>query len=212
MIDVPASVAATPLLARQNVNTRTSPKFIARPASVHDAKALAALKTALSVETEHMVFDVADPHALLKRCNSELQASKLGEQGIFVVETRKHIVGYIDVRRVTVEGAYEFASFNLAIRPQYWGNGLGAQLISLAEKWAKGRQLRFLMFLVAIRNHRARALYDRLGYSICDIVRVDDNNEIAADEAYIMGRMILEADCSAPPESGADHDVGSGLC
>jgi ribosomal protein S18 acetylase RimI-like enzyme len=177
-----------------------SRRFIGRAAGVYDAKALAALQTALSTEAEHMVFDVADPRALVRRCLSELRASKLGERGIFVVETAHDLVGYVDIRQILKEGAGEFASFDLAIRKQYWGNGPGSRLVALAEQWAEERKLRFIIISVSTQNVRARALYARLGYSICDTVRAGDKGKVTVMEAYIMGRMIIKAD-RPPPKS-----------
>lgn len=156
------------------------------------------MKTALSTEAEHMVFDVADHRVLVRRCLSELRDSKLGERGIFVMETAHTLVGYVNVRQVVEEGAEEFASFDLAIRKQYWGNGLGSRLLALAEQWAEERKMRFIIISVATQNDRARALYARLGYSICDTVRTEGNTEVAAMEAYIMGRMIMEPDRPRP--------------
>jgi ribosomal protein S18 acetylase RimI-like enzyme len=198
MIHSSASGPGVSRFVGRNLGASTSPNYIIRAARIRDAKALAALKTALSIEAEHMVFDVADPCALLKRCLSKLQACRLEERGIFVVEIRSRIVGYIDVRRVQEKGADEFASFDLAIRTQYQGNGLGSLLLLLAEQWASERGLRFMLISVAVRNDRARVLYDRLGYSVCDIVRIEGNSEVAAKEAYIMGRMIIEARRSQP--------------
>lgn len=149
-----ASVPVALRFVEGSARESASRRFIARAAGVRDAKALASLKTALSTEAEHMVFDVADPRALVKRCVSELRATRFGKRGIFLIETGHGIVGYVDIRQVREEGAEEFASFDLAIRKEYWGNGLGSRLLALAEQWAEERKLRFIIISVAIQNDR----------------------------------------------------------
>ncbi|MFT6570038.1 MAG: ribosomal protein S18 acetylase RimI-like enzyme [Sphingomonas echinoides] len=192
MIHSSAPVPVALRFVGRGVGKSTSARFIARSADIHDAKALAALKTALSTEAEHMVIDVADPRALVKRCASELRATRFGKRGIFLIENDHSIVGYVDIHQVREKGAEEFASFNLAIRKEYWGNGLGSRLIVLAEHWAEERKFRFIIILVAKQNGRAKSLYDRLGYSVCDKIRTAESSEVVGKEAYIMGRMIMD--------------------
>ena len=163
-----------------------------RPANLADAKALVRLKIALAREAEHMIFDVRDRGELLRRTIVELSAAVNGERGIFVLQRIGELVGYIDVRSVHIEGAAEFASFDLALRTRWQGRGLGASLVRSAEAWARRRGLLFLMFHVAARNNRAVALYSRLGYVSGDVL-VDDRGMGVIGDYYAMGRM-LDAD------------------
>ncbi|WP_082635371.1 GNAT family N-acetyltransferase [Sphingobium baderi] len=84
-----------------------------------------------------------------RRTTAELNAAVAGERGIFVLQRIGDLVGYIDVRSVYIEGAAEFASFNLAIRTRWQGRGLGASLVKSAEEWVRRRGLLFLIFHVA---------------------------------------------------------------
>ncbi|WP_156455694.1 hypothetical protein [Sphingomonas sp. CCH18-H6] len=68
------------------------------------------MKIVLSAETEHMVLDVADRRALLRRTLEELTAVARSERGIFVLERNGSLLGYIDVHGVLGEEAAEFAS------------------------------------------------------------------------------------------------------
>ncbi len=164
-----------------------------RPANLADAKALVRLKIALAREAEHMIFDVRDRGELLRRTTVELSAAVAGERGIFVLQRIGDLVGYIDVRSVCIEGAAEFASFNLAIRTRWQGRGLGPSLVKSAEEWVRRRRIPFLIFHVAVRNDRAFALYQRLGYTVCgDVVAANKESGVVGDY-YAMGRM-LDAD------------------
>ena len=155
-----------------------------RPANLADAKALVRLKIALAREAEHMIFDVRDRGELLRRTTVELSAAVAGERGIFVLQRIGDLVGYIDVRSVYIEGAAEFASFNLAIRTRWQGRGLGTSLVKSAEEWVRRRRIPFLIFHVAVRNDRAFALYQRLGYTVCGDV-VAANKESGATRSGV---------------------------
>ena len=87
MSHLSASVPVALRFVERTAREIASRSFIGRAAGVRDAKTLASLKTALSTEAEHMVFDVADPRALVKRCVSELRATRFGKRGIFLIET-----------------------------------------------------------------------------------------------------------------------------
>jgi len=53
----------------------------------------------------------------------------------------------------------------LAVRPQFRGHGLGAQLLELADKTARSLGKRGLSVIVSDANAGARRLYERCGYS-----------------------------------------------
>lgn len=173
------------------IRLTTLPPFpLLRAATVADAEALAELKISLSVEAPHMVFEVADRAALLDRTLAELTATARGERGIFVMEQNGCLLGYIDVHGVLGEGAADFASFNLALRKRWWGLGLGEHLLSAGEEWARLGKFIFVVILVAVRNERALALYQRLDYVICADHRTLSEKKNYVGEHYTMGRQI----------------------
>ena len=54
---------------------------------------------------------------------------------------------------------------DLAITREAEGRGVGRALMTAAESWASSRGHRLLTLNVFDANHRARRLYDRLGYT-----------------------------------------------
>lgn len=53
---------------------------------------------------------------------------------------------------------------DLVVDPRAEGRGVGRALMAAAEEWSLARGHRLLTLNVFGENHRARALYDRLGY------------------------------------------------
>jgi ribosomal protein S18 acetylase RimI-like enzyme len=57
------------------------------------------------------------------------------------------------------------AIYDVAVRRDRWGRGIGAALLAAAEQWAQRRGLGQMRLDVYEFNTRARALYERLGYT-----------------------------------------------
>jgi ribosomal protein S18 acetylase RimI-like enzyme len=75
-------------------------------------------------------------------------------------------LGFVYLERLTdyfTGGDHGHVSM-LAIAPGAEGRGVGTALMAAAEAWARERGLPYLTLNVFAGNHRARALYERLGY------------------------------------------------
>jgi len=55
---------------------------------------------------------------------------------------------------------------DLALAPEWDGQGIGGRLLAFAEDWARERGCRFVTLGVFPGNARARALYERHGYGV----------------------------------------------
>jgi GNAT superfamily N-acetyltransferase len=53
---------------------------------------------------------------------------------------------------------------DLFVHPEHWSKGVGSQLLERAQDMAVSRGYRCVGLGVAVDNHRARTLYNRLGY------------------------------------------------
>lgn len=69
--------------------------------------------------------------------------------------------------------------YQLATHAALQGLGLGTRLISVAEDRIRDRGLHLAMLGVEGENHRARALYERLGYETCGSERASWEQEDA---------------------------------
>ena len=160
-----------------------------RVAGCSDVEALARLKTALSSESEHMVFDVSDWQGLTVRCSAEMEAVEAGQRGVFVTEFGGMLTGYIDIHFVLTDQARVWASFDLAVRKSWRGQGLGTRLIAAAEAWVCDAGVSDIAILTAVGNASATALYRRLGYNVVP----DSMLSIQADLALIGQHVLMKA-------------------
>ncbi len=90
------------------------------------------------------------------RCNDP-------EHHLFVARLGGDPCAFILIHPRGVAGSPYVAS--VAVAERYRGRGIGTQLLSFAEDLFRGRA-RYIFLCVSSFNVRARALYERLGYSV----------------------------------------------
>lgn len=104
-------------------------------------------------------------------------------QAVYLVARVKgRIVGYVGMWTVANEGHIT----NIAVHPDYRGQGVGTRLLSFLIAVAESREIDALTLEVRLSNIRARRLYERMGF-VASGIRTgyySDNNE----DAVIMWR------------------------
>jgi ribosomal protein S18 acetylase RimI-like enzyme len=70
-------------------------------------------------------------------------------------------------------GAGEHFINNVAVLPDFQGQGIGSQLLTFVERKAKTAGLGQSSLCVEIENVKARSLYERLGYSVIDTIKFE---------------------------------------
>jgi ribosomal protein S18 acetylase RimI-like enzyme len=103
----------------------------------------------------------SEPWITLRREIQQCRASlRRPGGGLFVAREAGQPVGFILIDPYGCAGSAYIAS--IAVAEGARGKGIGAQLLAFAERQAAGR--RFIFLSVSSFNHRAQALYYRLGY------------------------------------------------
>ena len=69
--------------------------------------------------------------------------------------------------------ADEYLINTLAVLPDFQGKGIGTDLMRYAEEKAEAEGLRKCALAVEIENHRARNLYERLGFQVVRTVKLN---------------------------------------
>jgi len=77
-----------------------------------------------------------------------------------IIEMDSNILGYI----IFAIAADECHILNLAIMPEYQGQGLASQLLMAVINFARENDLTTLFLEVRLSNHPARGLYEKLGF------------------------------------------------
>lgn len=87
------------------------------------------------------------------------------EDWVCVAEVNDSVVAYL-----SIEVHHEQENFiyldDISVSEKYRGNGIGTQLIKIAEKFAEETDISTIVLHVEKSNRSAFKLYERLGYSI----------------------------------------------
>ena len=138
-----------------------------RPIQVADAAAFAALLEQLDHESRFLMFEPGERNTSATHWQSLIEAMLAGDEStIFVAEHEGELVGFLRARGETLHRVRHTALIGLAIRQSYVGQGMGTRLFAAVEEWARTRNLHRLHLTVMTHNHRAVALYQKMGFVI----------------------------------------------
>jgi len=86
----------------------------------------------------------------------------------------------------------EYYISDLAVLPQFQGQGIGTRLLAFAEEQAAGHGLRKCSLTVALHNDAARQLYLRLGYRIVETVTYSRVQQRCGERGYQRMMKVLD--------------------
>ncbi|MBI3929477.1 MAG: GNAT family N-acetyltransferase [Armatimonadetes bacterium] len=147
------------------------PGFCIRPATREDLERLIELATEMVVHSISPFREVGFEQVREYR-RSDLRsledALDLAHTGIFVAEDSGgalagHVIAMAG-QRDSSTGEGQGWVFDLSIRGDCWGRGLGRALMKTAEEFVRGRGYRYLGLGVTVSNQRALRFYREMGY------------------------------------------------
>ncbi len=94
----------------------------------------------------------------------------LPEGGLFVaVDPEGHLVGHVICMGNNIDSVSELAQawvYDLSVKPDWWGKGVGRALMGRAEDFARSLGLDWIGLGVTQANQRALSFYQEIGYGI----------------------------------------------
>lgn len=138
-----------------------------RPAGPGDAAGLLALKKQLDRETSFMLLepgerteDSADVAAGLS------SVAGAGNSIVVVAEAAGRLVGYAEAQGGGFRRSRVTAYVVIGVLAAARGHGAGSGLLRELELWAPAHGIHRLELTVMVHNHRARQLYERMGFAV----------------------------------------------
>lgn len=117
--------------------------------------------------------DVPDAAILKARRNNLSQLEwllGLPEGGVFVaVDKGGELVGHVIVMGNNIDSVTEELQawvYDLSVRKECWGQGLGRRLMKAAEDFAASLGLKWVGLGVTLSNERATSFYEEIGYRV----------------------------------------------
>lgn len=138
-----------------------------RPAGPGDAAELLALKKDLDRETSFMLLEPGERTEDDAEVAAELTSLAAAANSVLIVaETAGRLAGYAEARGGGFRRNRITAHVVIGVLAAASGQGAGSGLLREMELWALAHGIRRLELTVMAGNHRARRLYERMGFVI----------------------------------------------
>jgi RimJ/RimL family protein N-acetyltransferase len=138
---------------------------VLRIAGPDDAVALMTLKQRLDDETSFMLLEPGERDTSIETLAGHLEEVSRSDNSVVIVAGWPGgLAGYVEL----VGGTFRRNRFTthvvIGVLAEASGHGLGTRLLEEAKRWATARGLHRMELTVMAHNHRAIALYERMGY------------------------------------------------
>jgi RimJ/RimL family protein N-acetyltransferase len=141
-----------------------------RPVQPADAEAITALFAAIDRETTFLLYEPEERTQGPDEWRQRIEEVRTkGHSEMFVAadeDTPGDLAGILVVLGTPRQRLKHSASLVVAVRQAYRGQGIATRLFEAMEAWARGRGLHRLYLQCQADNHRAVALYHRLGFYV----------------------------------------------
>jgi ribosomal protein S18 acetylase RimI-like enzyme len=166
-------------------------RYIVRSAKEEDAGALSEIRMQIDGETENM--DRERGEALIDKEGFEKIIKDDTESGnnlFLVAEANGRIVGFSRCEGSNLRRTLHRVEFGVGILKEFWGYGIGKNLLRESIRWADSNGVRKISLSVLETNEKAINLYKENGFEIEGILKDD---KLLSDGNYyntiVMGRI-----------------------
>lgn len=168
-------------------------KYIIRSATEKDARSMSNVRLQIDGETEYL--DREKGEAFLNETDFEQLIKKDTEnsKNLFIVaEVNGKIAGFSRCEGNDLNRTAHKVEFGVGVLKEYWGNGIGKNLLKESVKWADSNEIMKITLSVLETNVKAIELYRKNGFEVEGILK---NDKYLSDGNYyntiVMGRVCL---------------------
>jgi RimJ/RimL family protein N-acetyltransferase len=138
---------------------------VLRIAEPDDAVALMKLKQRLDEETSFMLLEPDERDTSIQALARHLEEVGQSENSVVIVADRHgDLAGYVELVGGTFRRNRPTTHVIIGVLAEASGKGVGTGLLEEAKRWAAARGLHRIELNVMAHNHRAIALYERVGF------------------------------------------------
>ena len=138
---------------------------VLRIAAPNDAVRLMKLKQRLDEETSLMLLEPAERDTSIQALARHLEEVSQSENSMVIVADRHgDLAGYVELAGGKFRRNRSTTHVVIGVLAEASGKGVGTRLLEEAKRWAGARGLHRVELNVMAHNHRAIALYERVGF------------------------------------------------
>lgn len=168
--------------------------YTVRSANAQDAAELSALRLQIDGETENLDREKGEGYIDPQGFERIIDRDSVSPRNLFlVVVVQDRIVGFSRCEGVYLKRSAHKVEFGVCVLQEFWGYGIGKNLLQESISWADANGIRKIMLNVLETNEKAIQLYKSLGFEIEGVLKQD---KLLADGMYyntiMMGRFHAE--------------------
>ncbi|MBY6035972.1 GNAT family N-acetyltransferase [Fictibacillus nanhaiensis] len=167
-------------------------RYVVRSAVEIDAKSLSEARLQIDGETENL--DKEKGEAFLRESDfiQIIKEDTENPNNLFLVaEVNKNIVGFSRCEGNKLKRSSHKVEFGVCVLKEYWGNGIGENLLRESVHWADSNGINKITLNVLETNDKAIKLYKKYGFEVEGILEQD--KKLSDGNYYntvIMGRFL----------------------
>ncbi|MGE5676976.1 MAG: GNAT family N-acetyltransferase, partial [Pseudomonadota bacterium] len=131
-----------------------------------DGEALIEYVESISCESDNLTFGPGEFKATVEQEESFLEHMAGQENAIYLIaHNGKKIIGSLNFSGGPRPRIAHTGEFGVSVLKDYWGNGLGTELVEYLIEWCReGKAIRKINLRVRTDNHNAIHVYKKLGF------------------------------------------------
>ncbi|RSD26188.1 GNAT family N-acetyltransferase [Mesobacillus subterraneus] len=148
--------------------------YTIRSAVERDASALSELRLKIDGETENLDREPGEAFIDSQGFETLIKADSESSRNLFlVVETEGTLAGFSRCQGTELKRLRHRVEFGIGVLKEYWGFGMGKNLLLESISWADANGIRKISLQVLESNENAKKLYEKLGFEVEGVLRKD---------------------------------------
>lgn len=148
--------------------------YIVRSANEQDAQDLSIIRLQIDGETENLDREKGEAYIDKIGFKKMIRDDTESPHNLFlVVEAHKKIVGFSRCEGNNLKRTSHKAEFGVCILKEYWGYGMGSNLLKESIRWADSTGIKKMILNVLETNDKAIMLCQKYGFEVEGILKKD---------------------------------------
>jgi RimJ/RimL family protein N-acetyltransferase len=167
-------------------------EYYIRDAEGNDAKGMIKYVNSIASESDNLTFGPGEFEVTIEEEIKILNSAFKSEIQLFIIaELNSLIIGNLSFRAGKRPRVEHTGEFGVSVLKEFWGNGVGKELINNLLDWAKkSNKITKINLRVREDNERAIELYKKMGFEVEGLVRRDMQINGVYTNSYQMGMLI----------------------
>ncbi|MGR3763005.1 N-acetyltransferase family protein [Rossellomorea sp. NS-SX7] len=182
------------MIIKEKTYTTSELRYIIRSAKPDDAKSLSQVRIQIDGETENMDREKGEAYIDREGFGKIIEADSASPANLFLVaEADGEVVGFSRCEGNSLKRTSHRVEFGVGVLKEFWGHGIGKNLLQESIEWADSNQIRKITLSVLETNEKAIQLYKKLGFEVEGILK--DDKRLSDGNYYhtiVMGRIHRE--------------------